>query len=123
MQSQATTATSDSAQPEPAVGGRQTRELLRSTALRNAIQKRADGVPTYTVPEAAALLSISQEYLYRLIQADLFPAVHMRIGRNQGRYVVPAKVVEKLLDDAAGATNSLDLAEWTERSGLAGGAA
>jgi excisionase family DNA binding protein len=121
MQTQATTASST--QPERSVGGRQTRELMRNVALQNAIRKRADGVPTYTVPEAAALLSISQEYLYRLIQADMFPAVHMRIGRNQGRYVVPAKVVEKLLDDAATAANSLDLAEWADRSGLAGGAA
>lgn len=123
MQSQATTATNASAEPERTVGGKQTRELMRSAALRNAIQKRADGVPTYTVPEAAALLSISQEYLYRLIQADMFPAVHMRIGRNQGRYVVPAKVVEKLLDDAARSVNSLDLADWAGRCGLAGGAA
>jgi excisionase family DNA binding protein len=105
------------------VGGRQTREIMRDAALRNAIRKRAEGVPTYTVPEAAALLSISQEYLYRLIQADSFPAVRMRIGRAQGRYVVPAKVVERLLDDAASAANSLDLAEWTERAALSGGAA
>ncbi|WP_052345038.1 helix-turn-helix domain-containing protein [Thermocrispum municipale] len=105
------------------VGGRQTREIMRDAALRNAIRKRAEGVPTYTVPEAAALLSISQEYLYRLIQADSFPAVRMRIGRAQGRYVVPAKVVERLLDDAAAAANSLDLAEWTERAALSGGAA
>ena len=123
MQSQATTAT-NRAEAEPVVGGRQTRQAMRGATLQNAIRKRADGVPTYTVPEAAALLSISQEYLYRLIQADTFPAVRMRLGGNQGRYVVPAKVVEKLLDDAAGATNSLDLGEWTENSGvISGGAA
>ncbi|WP_181193287.1 helix-turn-helix domain-containing protein [Prauserella shujinwangii] len=90
---------------------------MRSAALRSAIEKRASGVPTYTVPEAAALLSISQEYLYRLIQADMFPAVHMRIGRNQGRYIVPAKVVEDLLNDAAQRVDSLDLAAWNERPG------
>ena len=74
------------------------RESLRAQALRNAMQKRASGVPTYSVPEAAALLSISQEYLYRLIQADGFPAVRMRVGAGQGRYVVPAKAIEQLLD-------------------------
>lgn len=101
-----------------------TRAVMRDTALRNAIRKRNDGVPTYTVPEAAALLSISQEYLYRLIQADTFPAVHMRLGRNQGRYVVPAKVVEKLLDEVADAANAVDLGEWAERSDVRlGGAA
>lgn len=98
-----------------------TREVMRDTALRNAIRKRNEGVPTYTVPEAAALLSISQEYLYRLIQADTFPAVHMRLGRNQGRYIVPAQVVEKLLNEAAGSVHVVDLEEWTERSGAAAG--
>ena len=76
------------------------RESLRDLALQNAIMKREKGVPTYSVPEAAALLSISQEYLYRLIQAGNFPAVRMQIGSKQGRYVVPAKAVEQLLDEA-----------------------
>src|SRR5690349_19092334 len=51
------------------------RGALREQALANALQKRATGVPSYTVQEAAALLSISQEYLYRLIQRGSFPAV------------------------------------------------
>jgi Helix-turn-helix domain len=53
------------------------RESLRDLALESAIMKRERGVPSYSVPEAAALLSISQEYLYRLIQAEKFPAVRM----------------------------------------------
>lgn len=107
---------------EPASG---VREFYRAVALRNAMRKRAGGVPTYSVPEAAALLSISQEYLYRLIQADGFPAVRMRIGRKQGRYVIPAKAVERLLDNAAESTGSVDAAEWTAswRHDTAGGAA
>ena len=79
------------------------------------MQKRVNGVPTYSVPEAAVLLSISQEYLYRLIQAGGFPAIRMRIGGRQGRYVVPAKAVEKLLDAASEATTCVDAGEWTER--------
>ena len=78
----------------------QTRARLRGSVLDRAMKKRAEGVPTYTVPEAAALLSISQEYLYRLIHAEAFPAVKMRLGGRQGRYVIPAKAVEQLLDDA-----------------------
>lgn len=78
------------------------RTAVRTSALDRAVRKRAEGVPTYTVPEAAALLSISQEYLYRLIQAEAFPAVRMRLGGRHGRYVVPAKAVEQLLDDAVG---------------------
>ena len=91
------------------------RDLLRGQALQNAMRKRADGVPTYTVPEAAALLSISQEYLYRLIQASAFPAVRMRLGGNQGRYVIPAKAIERLLDDAAAAGSCVEVGEWSER--------
>lgn len=112
MQTQSTTETE-----APAVGGKQTREVMRSAALRKALQKRAAGVPTYTVPEAAALLSMSQEFLYRLIHADSFPAIRMGQGRGQGRFIVPAKVVEKLLNDAAESVDSLDLAAWTERAG------
>jgi excisionase family DNA binding protein len=103
----------------------QWRESLRTQALENAMRKRAAGVPTYSVPEAAALLSISQEYLYRLIQADGFPAVRMRAGRAQGRYVVPAKAVERLLDRAADAGSCVESAEMAEqwRTGTRGGVA
>ena len=91
------------------------RDFLRGQALQNAMRKRASGVPTYTVPEAAALLSISQEYLYRLIQASAFPAVRMRLGGNQGRYVIPAKAVERLLDDATAVGSCVEVGEWSER--------
>lgn len=69
--------------------------------LQSALRKRALKVPTYTVPEAAALLSLSHEHLYRLIRADAFPAVPMSDGRARGRYVVPARVVEEILEAAA----------------------
>jgi excisionase family DNA binding protein len=70
-------------------------------------------VPTYTVAEAAALLSISQEHLYKLIRADAFPAVRMRAGGDHGRYVVPARAVERLLDAATDTGGCIDTAEWT----------
>ena len=91
------------------------RESLRAQTLRNAMQKRANGVPTYSVPEAAALLSISQEYLYRLIQANGFPAVRMRVGAGQGRYVVPAKAIEQLLDGAAADGTCVESAAVSEQ--------
>ncbi len=100
------------------------RDRLRAQALASAIAKRAAGVPTYSVPEAAALLSVSQEYLYRLIQGDGFPAVRMRIAGRQGRYVVPAKAVELLLDATADGScvESADVAaQWNDRP--SGGAA
>ncbi|MCO1659215.1 helix-turn-helix domain-containing protein [Pseudonocardia sp. S2-4] len=77
------------------------------------MRKRAAGVPTYSVPEAAALLSISQEYLYRLIQADGFPAVRIRAAHGQGRYVVPARAVEQLLDGAATTGSCVESADFT----------
>jgi excisionase family DNA binding protein len=79
------------------------------------MRKRAAGVPSYSVPEAAALLSISQEYLYRLIQSDAFPAVRMRCGDGQGRYVIPAKAIEQLLDAAATAGASVESTELAEQ--------
>lgn len=91
------------------------RETLRDQALQNAMRKRSTGVPTYTVPEAAALLSVSQEYLYRLIQAGAFPAVRMRSGGNQGRYVVPAKAIERLLDEASADSSCVESSDWCER--------
>lgn len=91
------------------------RESLRSQALVSAMRKRSAGVPTYSVPEAAALLSVSQEHLYRLIQAGGFPAVRMRAGATQGRYVVPAKAIERLLDGAADAGDCVESADITKQ--------
>ena len=96
------------------------RRACRDLTLRNALRKRADGVPTYSVPEAAALLSVSQEHLYRLIRADAFPAVRMRLGQ-QGRYVVPARAVEALLDAATGSGCLIDVDSGTSTGGAVGG--
>lgn len=63
--------------------------------MQRAVRKRAIGAATYTVPEAAALLSISQEHLYRLIHAERFPAV--RVAGDDGKRSVSADVVERLL--------------------------
>lgn len=103
--------------PEGVAGRSEPRNLrghLREVELQSALRKRAAGVPTYTVAEAAALLSVSKEYLYRIVQADGFPAVHMLIGRGgRGRYLVPAKAVEAILDHAAGASSCVDASQWT----------
>lgn len=88
------------------------REFQRDSALRSAMDKRTAGVPTYSVPEAAALLSISQEYLYRLIQAGGFPAVRLRMAGGHGRYVVPAESVEQLLRETAAGGSSVELSDW-----------
>ena len=101
------------------------RDELRDIALRSALEKRRAGVPTYSVPEVASLLSVSAVHLYRLIQADLFPAVLMAMPGLRGRYVVPAAAVERLLREAAAGTSMVDVGSWTAdyRAERAGGVA
>lgn len=91
-------------------GRGQLRRAGRELTLQAALRKRARGVPTYTVPEAAALLSVSAEHLYRLIRADAFPALRVRIGDEQGRYVVPAHAVDELINAVTDAGRRIDLA-------------
>lgn len=82
------------------------RQRRRERVLQSALSKRAAGVPSYTVPEAAALLSISQEHLYRLIRAGAFPAVPMRAGLEGGKYVVAAADVEEFLHPSPSGNSS-----------------
>jgi excisionase family DNA binding protein len=118
MQHQATTA--DEQQPSQ-IGQTLTnrRSDRRARTLQAALRKRAAGVPSYTVPEAAALLSVSQEHLYRLIKSDAFPAVDMRRHRDQGKYVVPARAVEAMLDAATNAGALVEAAAYVPTGGAA----
>jgi excisionase family DNA binding protein len=86
--------------------GAAVRAVARHRALESALNKRSRGVPTYTVPEAAALLSISPEALYRLVRADDFPAV--RVGQ---KYSVPAAAVSDLLESGT----SVDITDWSSQ--------
>ncbi|ASR33849.1 hypothetical protein BAY61_01315 [Prauserella marina] len=72
----------------------------------------------YNVAEAADLLRLDQSTLYRHLRSGRFPAV--KIG---GRYVVPRVVLERLITDVLAVGTCLDIADWAERSGFAGGAA
>ncbi|WP_457061791.1 helix-turn-helix domain-containing protein [Kribbella sp. CWNU-51] len=85
------------------VGAAAPRTAARNRALESALHKRSRGVPTYTVPEAAALLSISPEALYRLVRREDFPAV--RVGQ---KYSVPSAAVTDLLESGT----SMDIADW-----------
>jgi excisionase family DNA binding protein len=53
----------------------------------------------YTVPEAAEVLRVSEVTLYREIRENRFPALKIR-----GRYVVPAKAIDEMEQDALAAT-------------------
>jgi excisionase family DNA binding protein len=91
---------------------RRLRSVCQDLALQSALRKRAAGAPSFTIAEAAALCSVSPEHLYRMVRGGGFPAIRMRAGAEQGRYVVPAKAVEKVLDDATAASACLDSPEW-----------
>ena len=60
-----------------------------------------------SVASAARALGTSPMTLYRAIQAGEFPAVRIR-----GRLIVPAKVLDKLADEAMAANAVVDAAEW-----------
>ena len=118
MQDHPTAVADEQSAVHPSKNSGEWRGALRAQTLANALRKREAGVPSLSVPEAAALMSISQEYLYRLIQLGAFPGVRMRAGRGQGRYVVPTKAVDKLLDGAVEAGTCIESAEfaalWTQ---------
>jgi len=64
-------------------------------------------------------LSVSQEHLYRLIKCDAFPAVDMRRRLDQGRYVVPARAVEAMLDAATTSGALVSAADYSTVGGAA----
>ena len=94
------------------------RSTQREKSLQSALRKRALGVPTYTVPEAAALMSRSQEHLYRQIRANAFPAIDIGGRGSRGYYVVPAKAIDAMLDAATEAGAVVSAADF----GSVGGA-
>ena len=88
------------------------RAFLRDLALQTALRKREAGAPSYTIAEAAALCSVSQEHMYRLVRVGAFPAIRMTHRRQQGRYVIPASAVEQLLSDSAAVAGGIELSDW-----------
>jgi excisionase family DNA binding protein len=63
------------------------------------VKKESGSKRFYTVPEAAELLRVSEVTLYREIRESRFPALRIR-----GRYVVPAKAIDELEQEALVAT-------------------
>ena len=59
----------------------------------------------YTVREAAAVLRCDPATLYRAIRDDSFPAVRLR-----SRYVIPARVLNQMIQDAIDTGACVDLA-------------
>lgn len=61
----------------------------------------------YTVPEAAQILRVSPMTLYRSIAANEFPAIRVR-----SRLLIPAKVVDGIVDAAVEGGGLVDVADW-----------
>ncbi|MEV0681177.1 helix-turn-helix domain-containing protein [Actinosynnema sp. NPDC050436] len=59
----------------------------------------------YTVAEAARILRVDPATVYRAIRENAFPAVRLRT-----RYVVPARAVEELAEQAAASGEVVDVA-------------
>ena len=64
----------------------------------------------YTVPEAARVLRVDPATIYRAIRAKEFPAVRLR-----SRYVVPARAVERLAEEAAESLACVDVAQLADK--------
>ncbi|MFD0203815.1 MULTISPECIES: helix-turn-helix domain-containing protein [Saccharothrix] len=59
----------------------------------------------YTVAEAARIMRVDPATVYRAIRENAFPAVRLRT-----RYVVPARAVEELAEQAAESGEVVDVA-------------
>jgi excisionase family DNA binding protein len=62
----------------------------------------------YTVPEAAKIMRCNASTLYRAIREDAFPAVRIRT-----RYVVPARAIDQLIEQASTSEGCIDIAKMT----------
>jgi len=73
-----------------------------------ADEQKRQAVPRfYTVNETAAMLRTSPITMYRAISDGDFPAVRVR-----GRLIVPAKVIDALIDAAIESYSLADAADW-----------
>jgi excisionase family DNA binding protein len=79
---------------------------------------KADGRPGapprfYTVNETADMLRTSAITMYRAINDGEFPAIRVR-----GRLIVPAKVIDALIDAAIDTYSLVDAADWVPESAV-----
>jgi excisionase family DNA binding protein len=83
---------------------------------KNADEQQRQAVPRfYTVNETAAMLRTSPITMYRAINDGEFPAVRVR-----GRLIVPAKVIDALIDTAIESYSLTDPADWVRDVAPAG---
>ena len=79
--------------------------------------RKPDGLPGdapprfYTVSETAGMLRTSAITVYRAINDGEFPAVRVR-----GRLIIPAKVIDALIEAAVESRSLVDAADWVTPS-------
>lgn len=76
---------------------------------------RDDGVTAglprfYSVAQVAGMFGVSTVTLYRAMRNGEFPAVRVR-----GRLVVPAKVIDAIIEAAVAGRSVVDVAAWSSR--------
>jgi hypothetical protein len=90
--------------------------ILRETLL---LGDRSGCSDVLSVPEAAAHERVRRSTSTGWIRAGAFPALRMRLGQK-GRYVVPARAVEALLDAATDANTLIDVEASASKSFFSG---
>ncbi|MEQ7125343.1 helix-turn-helix domain-containing protein [Actinopolymorpha sp. B11F2] len=81
-------------------------------------QRRVDDAPEprfYSVAEVARMFGTCDATIRRAIYAGEFPAVKIR-----GRYIVPAKALDEMVDAAVASRALVDPADWVASGGVAG---
>jgi len=68
----------------------------------------------HTVAETAELLRVDTATVYRAIRDDAFPAVRIR-----GRYVIPVKAIEQLVEAATEGGGCVDVGQMIARQRIA----
>lgn len=75
---------------------------------RTAQEVPIDGRPRfYNVKEAALMLRVSEQTLHRAIDAGEFPAIRIR-----RRKIIPAVVIDEMVDAARAGNKVIDPADW-----------
>ena len=69
----------------------------------------------HSVAETARILGVSEMTLYRAIRSGQFPAVQV-----MGRLIIPAKVIDEIIDAALDSGALVDTEDWTPRVGPPG---
>lgn len=77
------------------------------TITSQATGSSPDPAPFLAVAEVARLCRVSKMTLYRAIAAGRFPAV-----RIEGRLIIPAQVVEAMVQAALAGNTTVDAADW-----------